>query len=262
LKTKQYIISDFNQKTLKVVLTGSELLNISFRENMQAVWNMSPYEFCSESEFNASKTSTDYYFLVIAQSSRRSEEDAGINILGIYKGVAGAKDLSDLYKVVSIPFCPVENSDGRGEFVFLPAFLTILQEQVQSIMERRLNISEEVTVDLTRTTKKWSQRCAIAAEDFAEDPGFSLAATYKQSNIDVVDRDVIDRYLTERVDGILVGYVVCPDNPSPGAYCYKMLIDASTWELYYFKKHKISPKSPSGFSRKDASAIMSHHSSK
>ena len=38
-------------------------------------------------------------------------------------------------------------------------------------------------------------------------------------------------------------------------WCYKMIISADTYELYYFKKHKISPKKGPGFLKSDLKRI-------
>lgn len=255
LKTKQYVISDFGQKAMKVVLTANELIDATFRESMQTVWNISPYEFCSEEEFLASTGSQDYYFMVLADSHRRRDMDDGITVIGIYKGAEGAKSLDDLYKVVSIPLCAAEDPDGR-EMEYLPALLNVLQNQVVSIMDRKINLSGGITVDLKTQTRKWDERCAIAREDFAEDPGISVAATYRHENIDVVDQETAISHLRNRSEGVLVGYVVAPSFPGKGSVCYNMLIKASTWEICYFKKRRID--SGVGFTQKDAAAIIGH----
>jgi len=257
IKTKQFIISDFKEKTMKVVLSGNDLTDSAMREQVQAVWNISPFEFCTISEFETIKTNPEYYFMVMAGAQLKKEASPGIEILGIYKGTAGAKDLDAMYKLVSIPVCSTENPDGR-EMVFLPALINILQNEVEASMNRKVNFTDGVQVSVKNAIHRWGSRCAIAAEDFASEPGLSMKAIYKEENIDVSDYDTIEGYITNRTEGVMVGYVVKPDVIGPGSVCYTMIIDAASWDLFYIRKHKISEGSPAGFTDKDTSMIIAH----
>ena len=61
--------------------------------------------------------------------------------------------------------------------------------------------------------------------------------------------------MLENAPGTLVSYTVFPYDPVPGSYCYKMLIDAGTHKLYYFRKHKITKKRGPGFLTEDLMRI-------
>jgi len=258
IKTKQFIISDFKEKTMRVVLSGNELQDAALREQMEIIWHMGAFEFCTEEEFEKTKTNPNYYFMLAADSKRRKEEEHGIKVIGIYKGTAGAADLGALYKVVTIPFCSAENADGR-EIAFIPALLTILQNELEDTMNRKINISDSVQPGMSNSIKKWDKRCAIADVDFAEKPNSSMVSILKAENIDVVDEDTIEEYITRRAEDIMVGYVVAPAEPEKNSYCYTMIIDAQTWELFFYAKHKITVKEPVGFTKYNCQAIISHN---
>ena len=66
-----------------------------------------------------------------------------------------------------------------------------------------------------------------------------------------VDEDDVDKKMAESAPETLVSYVVTPDEPGNGSYCYKMLIHPETHELYYFRKHRISKKYGPGFLQED-----------
>jgi len=258
IKTKQFIISDFKEKTMKVVLSGNEMQDAAFHQQMEIVWHLGAFEFCSEEEFQKTKTNPNYYFMVIADSQRRKEETPGIKVIGIYKGTAGAADLGAMYKVVSIPFCSSDSPDGR-EIAFIPALLTILQNEVEDTMNRKINISDSVQPGMRNAIKKWEKRCAIADIDFTEKPNTSMTAIYKAENIDVVDEETIEQYLSERKEDVMVGYVIAPTEPVKNSYCYTMIIDALTWDLFFLSKHKITVKEPVGFTKNNCQAIISHN---
>ena len=54
----------------------------------------------------------------------------------------------------------------------------------------------------------------------------------------------------------VVSYTVCPEDPQPGAFCYKMLVNAEDGELYYFRKHRITRKTGPGFLVEDMNRIV------
>lgn len=260
IRTKSFIISDFREKTMNVILTGDAITDAIIREQIQKIWNLSPYEFCEPGVLKSGMGSDKNYFLVFADKKFAREDEAGIRIIGLYKGKEGAKSLNDMYKVVSIPYCSADDPDGR-EITFLPVLLTILQKEVENIMNRPINISDSVLPQVS-PVKKWNERCAIAKCDFSLEPGESMTAIYKEENVDVVDEKTIENYIENHIEGAMVGYVVTPTVSTKGSVCYTMLIDASTWELYYISRRKVSAKEPAGFTPGELRAFIARQKKK
>ena len=52
-----------------------------------------------------------------------------------------------------------------------------------------------------------------------------------------------------------MSYTVTPYEAGPGSFCYKMLIDAGTHELYYYRKQRISRSAGAGFLPEELSRI-------
>lgn len=260
IKTKSFIISDFREKTMNVILTGDTITDALIREQIQNIWSLSPYEFCGPEVLKAGMASDNNYFLVFADKKFAREDEAGIRIIGLYKGKEGAKSLNGMYKVVSIPYCSADDPDGR-EMTFLPVLLTIMQREIGNIMSRPINISNSVLPQVS-PVRKWHERCAIAKCDFSLEPGASMAAIYAEENVDVVDEKTVENYIENRVEGTMVGYVVTPTISTKGSVCYTMLIDASTWELYYISRRKVSAKEPAGFTPGELRAFIARQKKK
>ena len=74
--------------------------------------------------------------------------------------------------------------------------------------------------------------------------------------------DILDKYMSPDRANTLVSYVVAPTTPGPGSYCYKMLIDPHSAELYYFRKHRISKTDSPGFLVEDIKRITSPRNKK
>ena len=60
ITTRREKLRDFTSKTTKVVLTGDEFLDEALKESVAATWTVSPYEFCTNDEFQSIKTKTDF----------------------------------------------------------------------------------------------------------------------------------------------------------------------------------------------------------
>ena len=250
ITTKKVKIGDFTQKVTKVVLNGNPFYDTSLKEEVAARWRVSPYEFCTLEEFDNLRGNDNYYFLMLIQGQFRKETAPGLQFLSLVKGGDGAgKGIHDMLEVVSLPFASAEYPSGR-ELIFLPAFLDIIQNHTLEAMENDFNAYGGLS-NTTRNLGK-SGRMNIV---FSEDDLNEMTSEPSDVKIIVMDEDEADGYMLDNVAGSLVSYVVAPTEPVKGSYCYKMLIDAQTHELYYYRRHKITDKAGSGFLPEDIEKI-------
>ena len=139
INTKSVKISDFTQKTTKVVLTGNDFFDSSLKDEITAIWHISPYEFCTLEEFGTLKTDDRYYFLLTTKGKFKNEKEAGLQFFTLVKGGAAAeKGINKMLEIVSLPFAAAEEPNGR-EHVFLRAFLNIIQNFTLDAMEKDTN---------------------------------------------------------------------------------------------------------------------------
>ena len=75
-----------------------------------------------------------------------------------------------------------------------------------------------------------------------------------QKGIDIIPGAEADSLFLEG-GRVLVSYVVTPGDPHKGAICWKMLIDARTHELFYYKKHTVTSADNAGFLKGDLKKI-------
>ena len=256
IRTKQYVISDFKEKTLNVVLSGNGMEDAFLRDELQSVWNISAYEFCTREEFEQRKKSEDWYFLAIAESTYKGEAEAGIKSICIYKGSAKAsKNFEGMYKVVSIPYCTAKDSDG-SETAFLAPLLTILQKEVTNIMSRPLNLGNEVIVGMNKSFSKWKKKLVIDENFLKEKMSPSLQATYKEEGLVINGENDSSQLLADHDPESLVGYVAAPVNAFKGDVCYTMVIDAGTWDICYIKKSRLGTGEKGGFSQSELKSML------
>ena len=252
ITTKKVKIEDFTQKVTKVVLNGNPFYDTSFKDEVAARWRISPYEFCTLEEFEGLKGNESYYFLILTQGQFRKETAPGLQFISLVKGGQGAdKGIGDMLEVVSLPFASAEYPSGR-ELIFLPAFLDIIQNHTLEAMETDFNAYGGLSNTAQKLGKAGNMDIVISEDDLNSLVSKEMTDS---EGMTVTDEDDVDSYMLDEVSGTLVSYVVAPSEPVKGSFCYKMLIDAQTHELYYYRKHKISPKAGVGFLPEDIERI-------
>jgi len=217
--TRKMKLEDFTTKMLKVVLTGERTIDAGLSQETASRWVLSTYEFCKEEEYQKEREDNQYYFLRFSTEGR-------VLFLTLSKG-GKEKDANPLkrpFDIISIPVAP-EGTKDQTYFEFLPAYIDIIQKFTTEAMSSDAKAYGGLTaLNVSNLNGKYA-----SAESNAKS-----AEWMKKGEPDTV-----------------VGVVVAPEDPKEGETCYKMLISTDTHELYMYRTHKISAKSPAGFLRSD-----------
>ena len=254
--TKDAKIEDFQEKTTKIVLTGNEFFDSALSEEIRTRWNISPYEFCSLEDFNSLKGSSDYYFLMCVKSRFKKEPEPGIQMLTLIKGGEKAdKGLGKMLELVSIPLCSAKYPSGR-EMIFLPALIDIMQEQVIHVLSSSISAYSSLSEASGNMFDARDMSIVFSEDDLSDEVSEEMLSQYFHDGVFLSDESGADDIMLGNMENTLVSYTVAPFEPTAGSsFCYKMLIDAGTHELYYFKKHRITKKAGAGFLPEDLMRI-------
>ena len=153
-----------------------------------------------------------------------------------------------------MPVASAQSPSGR-EFVFLPALLEIIQNYTLASMENDVNAYGGLGT-ITQKIEKGSGFMAVfTKEDICPSVYDMEKVEFFDDELFITDENKADSYMLDRADNTLVGYVVAPSEPLPGATYYKMLINARTYQLYYFAQDKVSRKEGAGFMPADIKKI-------
>ena len=255
INTKKMKIADFTQKITKVVLTGNEFFDMALQNEITMGWRISPYEFCTMEEFEEYRTSDEFYFLVSVNGKFRKDNIPTISYLTLVKGGQGVEGgIDKMLEVVSMPVASAQSPSGR-EFVFLPALLEIIQNYTLASMENDVNAYGGLGT-ITQKIEKGSGFMAVFTEEDICPSVYDMEKVeFSEDELFITDENKADSYMLDRADNTLVGYVVAPSEPMPGATYYKMLINARTYQLYYFAQDKVSRKEGAGFMPADIKKI-------
>ncbi len=262
INTKKAKVGDFTEKVTKVVLSGSGFEDMILKELISARWRISPYEFCTPEEFETLKSSDQYYFLIPVAEQFKKETAPGIKFLTLIKGGAGSeKGIGGMLEVVSVPYASVEEPSGR-EFVFLPALIDVLQDHTLASMENDLSAYGGLGSHTSNISKSEEMSIVFTVNDFSGDVDGNLIKEKFDEKMRIEDEEKADQYMIDHAPRTLISYVVAPTYPTGGSYCYKMLIDAETHKLYYFRRHRISKKAGVGFLPEDITKISTSRKQK
>jgi len=251
--TRKEKLKDITTKTVKVVMTGDEILDEALKQSVTSTWTMSPFEFCTQEEFNKIKSDSKFYFLIVVKGQQRKESEPGIDLLTMVKGGEGSdKSINDMLEVVTFPLRSAVDPSGR-EFVLLPAFLSIMQEHAQGLTSSEVKAYS--TVGATDSKKLRMKQIYFYEEDFSPTLDDKVVESLDEDIFVKDDEQEVDDIFTNGTFNAVVSYVVAPTEPVNGSVCYKMLIGADDHKLYWYKKHRISARQGAGFLDADLKAI-------
>lgn len=253
--TKRYKIKDFREKVTKIVVTGNDIAQTTLSQEVLDRWSISAFELCTKEEFEATKTSADYYFLLITDGISRNGISSGITYLTLVKGGSEAsKGIGSMTEVVSLPVCSSTSSDGR-ELTFMGAFVEIIQDYTLLAIESEYNAYMGLAIfNKLNLGKSGSRKIVHIGEDDI-DPELDEAKWRKYTGPKLVVEEDADGIFSDGTPDALVSYVVAPARVSGKAYAYKMLIEAGTGKLFYYHKERIRAGHTYGFNEFDLRSI-------
>ena len=255
INTKKMKIADFPQKVTKVVLPGNTFYDSAFQEDIATRWRVSPYEFCTLEEFESLKGNDQYYFMILTQGQFRKEKEPGIQFLTLVKGGEGAdKGINEMLEVATVPFAAADSPSGR-EITYLPALLDIIQSYALGSIEKDFSNLGGISNFATSISKASDMEIVFADEDLSNEITEEIIRKEFDSMMQIMDVDDAEEVASEGRNNTLVSFVIAPEDPVAGSFCYKLLIDAYNHELYYFRKHKISKKTGPGFLYEDIKRV-------
>lgn len=247
---------DIPARMTKVVIAGdNSMTDLIFKDAVEEFWNISPFEFCSYEEFDRIKTDTNYFFLMRLDKKHRSENDPAMEFVCYLKGnEKAAGSISAMPELIALPLFP-ENDDSDRIYSYLPAYMNIIQNYLQKIVDGRLYPSKRGIIQTGVFEKNRNTKILFRKGDLAYKPYMQEFERMFRGRAEEVNQEDIDKALMLGAPRTLVSLVVAPSEVYGKAFCYKMVISADTYELFYWKRHRITPKKGPGFLKSDLKRV-------
>lgn len=240
--TKKMKVADFTEKTLKVVLSGSEMTDAPFKADVTGHWKLSPYEFCTLRDFDELKTDDNYYFLFIAG------KNDGLDHLEIVKGTREPGE--DLGKMLSVVSLPIRATGDRGirYLTYLGAYLDLFQAFIADAMSNDIVGYSGLSRKALNARAAKGSTFLLADSDLCAQPvDGELIARMEQANMRVVGEDAVTEALLDGAASTIVSYCIRPLNEPKNKYSYTLLVGADDHKLYYCRKQYYVRDEDAGF---------------
>lgn len=240
--TKKMKVADFTEKTLKVVLSGSELTDVPFKAEVIKRWKLSPYEFCTLKEFNELKTDPNYYFMFLV--GKMDELD----YLEVVKG--NPKPGENLEKMLSVVSLPIRATGDKSirYLAYLGAYLDFFQTFIADAMVNDIvgysGLSRKaLNARATQDSDFLLADCDLAQQNLSEE----LKAKMQQARVRVVSEEVAVDAMLDGQANTLVSYCIRPLITPKHKYYYTLLVGADDHKLYYCRKRYYTKDADAGF---------------
>lgn len=252
---KKEDLKDLNSKKLLVVIENNALSNLALKSAVEKNWELSKYEFITPAEFEKFMGDTSYYFLIKVKGIFKKEREAGMEFISFLKGGPKTVDgVADMKEILSLPYGAIGGDDSEMSD-FLEAYVKIIQSHALRIQKKKIAATLGISWYSNRLSDIKGKYLYMSETDLAEDIDKSSVEEMFNGNGCVCNSEVISEVLNDNRPNSLVTISVAPNIPQQGSYCYKMVLSADSYELFYYRKQKITSGNPKGFLMEDIKKI-------
>lgn len=208
--TKKTRMASYAEKTTKVVLPGNTVLDAVLMKEIQFLWNITPYEFCSEEEYDNLRNRPEYYFLRVVRISRDDNFQGLLHLALSQGGNSNKESLDAAFDIISIPFAASdEKMLSPLELAVIPAMIDIVQQYVKDAAS--------------------SVVAATAGLDW-----YSRNPALRNNGVKLVCQDAVKsvEMLENYCENAAVAFILGPEEYDSKATYYHMVIGTDNHKLY------------------------------
>lgn len=240
-------------KTL-VVLEASMFseYNIFIKKAVEENWNITPYEFIKQEEFEEKRTDSTCSFLVLTQTSfERDKASVYYNFLNLLLG-ADVKYLNELPEFCSLPL----SYSKAEETTYAPKLglmIRFLQERIKLIAS---NPDGKLLRNLTyyniNANKVRDKIFLVTENDLSTQVNTldKIKAIYPHE-LKIVSEEEVEEAINSKAPNTVIIHKVGPLKSSKSGWSYKILFGTDDAKIYFYNHHTISAKNPDGLLEKD-----------
>jgi len=242
-------IKQFMASKTCVVLESNpfSFFNKYITEAVKTYWNITPYEFIEEREFNVRRLKPAYSFIVLTETNFEKDKSNGLfSFINLLQGKKVDK-LGELPEICAIPLS-FAGEDDMGYSYKLGVILSFMQKHAQMISEdpsltgrKYLKYYNKFVPEVNKKT------ILVKQEDLSPEISTieSIKAIYPH-DVKIVTEDEIAEAIAKNTPNTLILHKVGPVGERKSGYCFKMLIGVDDANMYYYNQHLIDAKNPNG----------------
>lgn len=241
-------IRQFMSSTTCVVLeSGNTIYNAYIRQAVTEYWNVTPYEFINQDDFDEKRGDPAFSFLILTETRPANDKSgSSYNFLNLLQG----KNVPEIGRMPEISAIPL-SADGEDDLEYgykLGAILLFMQNHARLIAENPMMVGRRLLSYYNRFTPEVRSRKILATEADLS-PAIASADKIKEMypyDFEIVSEDEIVTAIHEKTPNILILHKVGPGEDATAGFCYKMLFGTDDSGLYYYNQHRIDRNNPNG----------------
>ena len=245
----------FGRHITKVVIPSTTLPDMSLRDAVEKGWKISPYEFCTMEEYEEIKMDNNYFFLMRVDGKYRREMEPGLEYITLIRG--GAEIRSGMYSshdIITLPLQPI--NDWSGTYLnLLPAYIEIFQNHIYRVQKDITLAFKGDVIYSDRVGESVGKMLMFSLDVLGFDTDDEEMELLFRGHINMVSSEDIEEAIVNNRADCVVPVTIAPDTPGNSSYSYKILIDTGSHELLFYRRHRITNRLPSGFTREDMKRI-------
>lgn len=209
---------NYENKITKVVLPGNVVLDKIIQQEVSSLWQVTPYEFCTDAEYEELKKNPRYFFLRLVTLLDSGNRDSGVVCLSLSKGGSGNRQSRDAAaEFIKLPVASSVSRLTPLETACFPAYISIVQQYIRDAAESERIANVGLKSYAFRIRKAKDMKVAF-------EPLESL------------------QLLQECAPNGAVALVIAPQDAGSKSYYYHMIIGTMDMSLYYFARKKNAPR--------------------
>jgi hypothetical protein len=227
--------------------------NAYIKEAMKKYWNVTPFEFIDERNFNLMRLKPAFSFILLTETNfNKDKSNSVFNFINLLQG-KNVNKLGEMPEICAVPLSYAGEDDLEYGYK-LGAILEFMQKHAQLIME-----------DPSRTGRKYlkyynenipevmKKTILVKQEDLSPDISTieRIKAIYS-NKIEIVPEEEIVKAIEIKAPNTVILHRVGPVGEKKNeGYCFKMLIGTDDANMYYYDLHTIDKANPNGFLTSD-----------
>lgn len=233
LKETRNTFSSFGAKTTKVVIPSSSLADLMLRDAVNKGWRISPFEFCTMDEYNKIKEDTSFFFLLRVDGRFRKELESKIEYITLIKG--GPEVKKGLYSsrdIMTLPLQEVDDNSGENLYL-LPMYIDLIQNYIYKV-QKDISLAYKGNTIYSNKVSDIKGKTFLFSTDLLnyQVPDAEFSRLFK-GEIKLVSTIEIEHAIVEERATTVVPIIIKPKGASKGSFCYKLLIETDSHELFF-----------------------------
>jgi hypothetical protein len=241
-------IKQFDASKTCVVLDDNQLsaYNAIIKKAVQAYWNVTPFEFITQGEFDSRRKDPKYSFIILTQTSFDNDKSKSqFNYINLLQG-KNIELIGQMPEICAVPLSSADEDDIDYGYK-MGAILQFMQHHAKMI-------SADPSLTGRKYLKYYNKNIPLISgkiilvmkQDLAPEADSPEKIAALNKNIKIVGEDDIVTAVRSKAANTLILHEVGPGSDRKSGYCFKMLIGTDDSEMYFYNQRKIDDDNPYG----------------